>query len=164
MFSLEQSSFRSGTDNVIDYYAKSFVMIVTDDQGFQKHRLKAVSMNHFRGNETTKLEKPLLTIFNQKNPPWVIRSDTGTVSSDGEHIFLGGKVFIDRDSTKTLRPINIITKNLQVEPEKRIAETNERVDIISLSNKLSGVGMRVDFAGPINLTLVSKVRGRYEAR
>ena len=124
---------------------------------------KADSLVHFDAKDTTELEKPIVTLFNPGRPPWIIRSDTGTISPDGAKIFFGGDVFIDRDGAKNVRPLKIVTKNLWMEPERKYAETDEWADIHSLSDNISGVGMRVFFSNPIHLTLLAKVLGKYEA-
>lgn len=162
LFSLEPEPFTPQASNAMEYYANNFTVTVTDENGMLKHRLQAVSMNHFSDRNISELEKPVVTIFNPTKPPWVIQSDTGTVSPNGTHIFFGGDVFIDREGTTNLRPVKIVTKNLQVEPEKRYAETDEQADIFSEPDNVSGIGMRVFFSNPIHLTLLSKVRGKYE--
>lgn len=160
--SISRDYSRGPSSGGIDYYANHFEMTVTDDKGFQKHRLKAISMVHFAVKDTTELEKPIVTLLSPDRPPWVIRSDTGTVSPDGAKIFFGGDVFVDRDGAENVRPIKIVTRNLWMEPERKYAETEEWADIRSLSDNISGVGMRVFFSNPIHLTLLAKVKGKYE--
>jgi len=162
LFSISQDSLGVPNGGGIDYYVNHFEMTVTDDKGFQKHRLKANSMVHFGEKDTTELEKPVVTLLNPDRPPWIMRSDTGIVSSDGAKIFFGGNVFVDREGTKFVRPVSIVTKNIWMEPERKFAETKEWVDIHSLSENISGVGMRVFFSHPIRLTLLAEVRGKYE--
>ena len=161
LFSISQDSLSTPSGSGIDYYVNHFEMTVTDDMGFRKHRLKADSMVHFNAKDTTELEKPIVTLFNSDRPPWVIRSDMGTMSQDGAKIFFGGDVFVDRDGAENVKPVQIVTRNLWMEPERKYAETEERVDIRSLSDNISGVGMRVFFSNPIHLTLLGKVKGKY---
>lgn len=162
LFSIDEMHAGSSPVNAVDYYANKVVMNVTDEKGVRKHQLEAASMKHFSDRDVTELQKPVITLYNPEKPPWIIRSDTGMVSPDGERIFFGGDVYIDRESTSSLRPIKVITKNLHVEPEKHYAQTDERAKIISQSDRVSGTGMRVLFQNPIKLTLLSKVRGKYE--
>ncbi len=162
LFSISRDPSSVPDGGGIDYYANHFEMTVTDEKGFQKHRLKADSMVHFNAKDSTELEKPIVTLFNLDRPPWVIRSDTGTISPDGAKIFFGGDVFVDRDGAENVRPVKIVTRNLWMEPERKFAETSEWADIRSLSDNISGVGMRVFFSNPIHLTLLAKVKGRYE--
>lgn len=164
IFTLPELQTHSAGFNSVDYYANDLVMDVANEMGYPKYQLIAASMTHYEDKDVTQLDKPIVTIFDAINPPWVIRSKSGTVSADGRKVFLGGTVYIDRERSDNTRPINVVTRDLHVEPERRYAETDKRARIVSKSDRVVGTGMRVFFSNPLKLTLLSKVKGKYEVR
>jgi len=63
-----------------------------------------------------------------------------------------------------VRELKIYTFNLKVKPETSYAETDAWAELISLPNWTTGVGMKLTFAEPIHLELLSNVKGNYETK
>ncbi len=145
-----------------DSFSETFTKTLMNPSGTPKHKLSAESMVHFRDDKSTDLTKPKLVFFDDQHPPWTVRSDTGQVTSNGEKILLNGNVFISRPAAPGVRPINIVTKNLTVKPETNTAETNEFAELTSRANRISGIGLDVNFGQIKKVTLRSNVRGKYE--
>lgn len=150
-------------ENSPDSFSKGVTKTVMDETGKVKNRLVAKSMAHY-DNDTTELDQPVMTMYENDAPPWVIKSDTGTVLQNGKEVVLNGKVYIDREAAKGIRSVNVFTTNLRVLPESEYAETEDHVEIVSPPDRISGTGMRFYFTRPIKLTLLSKVRGTYAVR
>ena len=102
--------------------------------------------------------------YNEKTPPWVIKSETGILSGDGKDLLLNGKVTIDRAKAEGVSQLTINTSMLKVKPETSYAETNEWAELISPPNKTTGTGMKLTFAQPIHLQLLANVKGKYETK
>lgn len=149
-------------EHTIDYYARHFTTTVMNEEGAPKYKLSAEFMQHFSDDESSELEKPVLILYDANTPPWIVRSATGTLSKDGEEVFLGGDVFIDRAGSDQKRPVKVITRNLIIQPNKEYAETDEKVDIFSLGDHVTGVGMRAYFGNNVQISLLSNVRGTHE--
>ena len=145
-----------------DSFSEKFTKTVMNLDGTPNNRLSAESMIHFSDDKSTELKKPILVFFDEDQPPWTVRSETGRVSSNGKSILLGGSVFISRPAGPGVRPIEIITKNLTVKPKENTAETDEFAELTSLSNRISGIGVNVNFGQIKKVTLHSNVRGKYE--
>lgn len=145
-----------------DSFSEKFTKTLMNPSGTPKHKLSAESMVHFRDDKSTDLTKPKFVFFDDQHPPWTVRSDTGHVTANGEKILLNGNVFITRPAAPGLDPIHIVTKNMTVKPKTDTAETNEFAELTSRSNRISGIGLDVDFGQMKKVKLRSNVRGKYE--
>lgn len=147
-----------------DYFSKGYTKWEMSDVGRPKSKLIADEMIHYSDDGITHLVKPTMSFYNDQTPPWIIKSDSGVLSADGKDLLLNGKVYIDRASAEGVRELKIYTFNLKVKPETSYAETDEWAELISLPNWTTGVGMKLTFAEPIHLELLSNVKGNYETK
>jgi lipopolysaccharide export system protein LptC len=147
-----------------DYYSKGYIKWEMNENGQLKSKLQADQMFHYRDDGSTVMVKPLMYSYDQKNPPWVMASESGIMSADGKNLQLNGSVSIDRTRGVGLRPLRINTSNLKVKPETSYAETVEWAELISPPNKTTGTGMKMTYAQPIHLELLSQVKGKYETK
>lgn len=145
-----------------DYFSRGYYKKEMDNQGLIKSELTADAMFHYSDDGTTHLENPIMTLYNDETSPWVIQAENGILEADGEHLFLAGKVFIQRDSAKGDLPFIINTSELQVNLATSFAKTHLWGEVIDGKNKTSGVGMEAFFIEPIRLKFLSQVKGRYE--
>lgn len=147
-----------------DYFSKGYIKWEMGELGQLKSKLVADEMIHYSDDSTTQLIKPLMFFYNEKTPPWVIQSETGSLSADGKNVLLNGKVTVDRASAKGVRELKIYTSTLKVKPEISYAETDAWAELISLPNWTTGIGMKLTFTEPIHLELLSHVKGNYEKK
>ena len=99
-----------------DSFSEDFTKTVMNPDGTPKHKLSADSMLHYDDDKSTELEKPKLIFFDDDQPPWTIRSDTGYATSDGTTVFLGGNVFISRPAAPGVYAVDIVTKKPKYKP------------------------------------------------
>jgi len=144
-----------------DYYLENFVSTSMNLDGTLKNRIKGERMIHFIDEDSTEITNPVMTIFDASAPPWVIVSESGWLSGDGELLMLLGDVKMDRVGTKSIRPMHIDTYDLRVLPKDDWAETEHEVLMTSVDDRVRGVGMRALFSKPIRFQLLSKVRSLY---
>ena len=147
-----------------DYFSKGYTKWEMSELGKPKSKLIADEMTHYSDDSTTHMVKPLMFFYNEKTPPWIIKSETGVLSADGKDLLLTGKVYVDRAAAVGVRELKIYTFNLKVKPETSYAETDAWAELISLPNWTTGVGMKLTFAEPIHLELLSNVKGNYETK
>lgn len=147
-----------------DYFSKGYSKWEMSELGRPKNKLLADGMIHYNDDGATHLERPVMFFYNDQTPPWVIKSDTGILSADGKDLLLNGKVYVDRAAGKGARELKIYSFNLKVKPETSYAETDEWAELISLPNWTTGIGMKLVFAQPIHLELLSHVKGNYETK
>lgn len=148
----------------IDYYSTNVTRTVLDLEGKPKELLFAETMTHYKNGDVTKMKKPVMTLYKREGEqPWVIHAAAGTVRSSGSTIFLYGNVLITRDVGNN-GLLQIITKNVKVEPDKDYAETAEKVRILSAQDELTGTGMQVHFKPALNVKLLADVWRKHEMR
>jgi len=133
-----------------------------DAQGRPARSLETPLLTRYLDDQSSELETPVLTIYKQGEPPWVIRSERAWVSADGETALLQGKVRITREAAPGIRPIEIDTTNLLVRPEDDYAETSDFTTLTSDRSRASGVGVRAWLGEPSRIRLLSQARGHYE--
>jgi lipopolysaccharide export system protein LptC len=146
-----------------DYFSKGYLRKDLNEQGRLKNELSAQSILHYSDDGITHIDKPMLTLYNADPavPPWVVKSETGILSADGENLLLKGKVFIDRAKAKGTRQMNIRTSNLRVQPKASYAESDEWTELISPPHRTEGKGIQITFKKPIYIKLLSNVKSRY---
>lgn len=147
-----------------DYFSKGYTKWEMSESGRPKSKLVADEMIHYSDDSTTHLDNPVMSFYNDKTPPWIIKSETGVLSADGKDLLLNGKVYVDRAAAEGVRELKIYTSNLKVKPETSYAETDAWAELISLPSWTTGIGMKLVFAEPIHLELLSNVKGNYETK
>lgn len=145
-----------------DYFSTGYYKKEMNADGLVKNELNADKMIHYSDDQTTHLENPLMTLHNPELPPWVIKSETGILEPDGDHLLLAGEVFISREGTEKRQPFEINTSELRVRLSISYAETDQWAEIIAVPNRTQGVGLQATFVAPVRLKFLSKVKGRYE--
>jgi lipopolysaccharide export system protein LptC len=148
----------------IDYYSTNITRTVLDTTGKPKELLFAVKMTHYKNDDRTEMDKPVMTLYKKEGEqPWVINAEKGTVLANGKVIFLRGNVLITRDAGKS-GLIRIVTKNVKYQPDKNYAETRHRVVIRSAQDEVTGTGMQVYFEPEFRANLLADVRRKHETR
>ncbi len=149
--------------NSVDYFSFDYRKKELDENGRIKSLLVAREMKHYKDDGTIHLTQPVMTLYNQEGiPPWIIESESAVVEADGDNLLLQGKTVISRAAAKGKKSIKIITSELKVHLPTSYAETRKWSQIISPPDKTTGTGMKVIFKAPVKLTLLSRVKGRYE--
>ena len=143
----------------IDYYVTGLDLTRMTLAGKPAHRLQAANLHHYTDDETTELQQPHLTVFQDDAPPWEVDSERAWLSPDGSLVLLSGEVLIEREGDADNRPMRILTRELRVQPEQDYAETDEKVRVESESDWLVAVGMQAWLRPPSRLKFLSQVKG-----
>ncbi len=151
-------------ENSPDFFSVAYYKKQMNEEGLPKSELAADKMQHFKSDGNTHLDKPVMTLINPGQAPWVIRSDSGVMAADGDNLQLNGRAIISRAASKASSALTVNTADLRVKLASHYAETDAWAEIISPPNKTAGTGMQVTFVNPIHLKLLSKVKGRYELK
>lgn len=148
-------------DHSPDYFSQGYYKKEMDKEGLLKNELTADKMIHYSDDETTHLEKPVMTLHSADVPPWVIKSETAILEADGDHLQLMGKVNISREGTENLRPFVLNSSKMRVKLSTSYAETEQWAEIIDAQNTTQGIGLEITFTEPVRINFLSKVKGRY---
>lgn len=145
-----------------EYFAVGYSKTQMNESGLADNTLTADFVANYSDNIGTELINPRITIFKQDAPPWVVRSEAGHISPDGNQIFMNGLVFIDRAVAENVREVNIKTSNLRIFPNRNYAETDDWVELVSGLDSISGVGMELFYQEPLYIKLLNNVKGLHE--
>ena len=148
----------------IDYYVTGLDITRMTIAGKPAHRLRAQNLQHYTDDETTELQQPQLTVFQDSAPPWEVNAERAWMSADGSLVLLSGEVLIEREGDGNNRPMRIVTRDLRVQPREDYAETDEKVRVESDSDWLDAVGMQAWLRPPSRLKFLSQVKGYYVPR
>ncbi|MCU7958410.1 MAG: LPS export ABC transporter periplasmic protein LptC [gamma proteobacterium symbiont of Bathyaustriella thionipta] len=143
------------------FFIKDFAITALDEEGRPRHKLSAAKLEQFMDDDTTELTSPLLTVYDEGRPPWVVRSTSGWMSKQGELVLLKGDVLITRAASAAARGMKIVTRDMRLYPKKDYAEGDEKVRLSSNKDWLISNGFQLWFKKPMRLKLLKNVRGRY---
>ncbi len=144
-----------------DYYIRGLDVTRMTPDGTPAHRLRAEQVRHFTDDDTTRMEQPRLTVYQDQAPPWEVDAEAALVSADGDLVLLSGDVLIERAGQGDIRPMRIVTRNLRVQPREDYAETDEKVRVVSNADWLNATGMQAWLRPPSRLKFLSQVKGYY---
>lgn len=148
--------------HVPEQFATNLRTTETDALGRLARSLQTPRLVRFLDDQSSEAESPVLTVFKEGGPPWVVRAERAWLSADGDAAFLMGKVHITRDAAPGIRPIVIDTTNLHVRPRDDYLETAELATLVSQGSRASGVGAQAWLGKENRIRLLSKARGHYE--
>ncbi len=146
-----------------DYTMENFVITAMDSTGQPMHKLQAPLMVHYADDGSTEFTRPALTLYQKDAAPWEVRSGRGWMSKDRKRILLQDEVLIENPAAPASSMWRLETRDLTLLPGEEYAETAAPVTITGQASVTRGVGMQI-FIKQGRLKLLSKVRGRYEAK
>lgn len=147
----------------VDYYSKNLTRTVLTPEGTLKEKLFAPLLTHYKNDDRTELDKPIQTLFKKEGRPWVIQSESGTLTAGGKEVFLHGDVLITRMNDKG-EELKIVTSHVKYIPDQEYAETDEHVLMIGPGDASSGNGAQVNFEPYLQIKLLADVRRKHEIR
>lgn len=150
------------SDRIAEHFAVDYSKMQMDESGRSNSKLVADFAANFSNDVGTELTKPVMTVYKQDKPPWVIRSKTGHIPAGGNKVLMNGQVFIDRAAAKNVREVNIKTSNLLLLPNRDYAETDDWAELVSGLDRISGVGMKLYYQEPLYIELLANVKGLHE--
>lgn len=146
----------------VDYYSLGYQKQNMNELGELASEVKAEKMEHYSDDGSVHLTAPVLTFYEAKKSPWIIKAEQGVLSNAGKDLFLSGSVLASRSASPGSREVYIKTSDLKVKPETSYAETEKMAELRSPPDMTTGIGMQLSFAHPIRIKLLNQVRGRYE--
>jgi LPS export ABC transporter protein LptC len=140
------------------YYLKSARILGTDEDGSLLYEIRA---EHARQEARDRVEFTGVRI--QYSPdaeiPWVVHADEATLREGNPMIALRGHVRAIGRSADGSQDTEIRTQYLELDPERYIAETDERVQIRIGARSLTATGMLASLHDN-TVELKSNVRGK----
>lgn len=135
---------------VPDLYLQGAVIDQYRDDGALHYRLAARRTLHFEASQSTRMERPDLTLYNPPQPPWRVLAKRGLVQQGrggngrmAETIVLREDVVL-RQVRGAADATTIRTSELRLHPERRHAETDRSVIIESHAGRTAAQGLEAD--------------------
>jgi lipopolysaccharide export system protein LptC len=145
----------------VDYYSKNIHRTVLTAQGTPKEALFAEVMTHYKDDNRTDMDGPVMTLYKDGGEPWTIRAEKGTSLSGGQAVLLRGKVLITRKDNNG-EEMEILTSNVTYTPGRDYAETAEPVLMRSKDDTTRATGAQVTFEPVLKINLLADVRRKHE--
>jgi lipopolysaccharide export system protein LptC len=128
--------------------------------GAVESTLAAAKMLHYPDDDTTDLIAPHLVQTKTNEPRVTVTAERGSVSQDGEEVFLYDNVLLVRDGSAERSETRMRTSFLHVVRGRSVVSTDRDVVITEDERVLSGRGMEY-YNDSQEMFLRENVRGRY---
>ncbi len=140
------------------YYLKQVRILGTGEDGTALYDIEA---EHAEQKEDKRIEFTDVRIrySPDSDVPWVVNADQATLREGAPRITLRGHVQILNSGTSSEGDTEIRTRYLELDPERFIAETNERVQIRFGVRSVTATGMLASLNDD-KIELKSNVRGK----
>ena len=146
-----------------DYVIDNLAHTKFNQQGNVEATLAAAKMLHYPDDDSTDLVAPRMVQTKPNQPRVTLTADRGTLSQDGEEVFLYGNVLVVREAGPERAETRMRTSFMHVVQSHSVIRTDRHVVITEENRLLSGRGMeyRNDTR---ELFLREQVRGRFEPK
>ena len=144
-----------------DYLVEQFVVTKFNAAGALESTLSAAKMIHYPDDDSTELVAPRVVHAKQNEPRMTLSADRGTLSHNGEELFLFGNALLVREAGAGLPEARMQSNFLHVIDARSLVRTDREVMISEQGRTLSGRGMEY-YNETWQLFLRDRVRGRFE--
>jgi lipopolysaccharide export system protein LptC len=144
-----------------DYVVSNFTTTTYDRDGRPLTVLSAAKMMHFPDDDTTELLAPRVLQSKPKEPRMSVSAERGTLSGDGEEIFLYDNVVLLREADEARPAARLTTSFLHIVRGRSLVRTDREVTIVEDRRSLTGRGMEYNSESR-EFRLLAEVRGRFE--
>lgn len=147
------------SEQLPDYTLKNFTTLNMTEEGIIKNKLSAEVMVYNKKGDTM-LTVPTLVFYKEGQANWFMTAEEGHISADGNEVWLLGHTQLWQPDENQAKRIEILSKNMRIEVDKRYGETQAPSLIRTATTQTEGVGMRI-FMTTQQVELLSQVRGHY---
>lgn len=144
---------------VLSGYASDFVLLSTDAQGAAVYRLEAPSARYFEDSDLWLIDEPRWQLYQDDEPPWFGRADTGQSWAGGEEAeLIGDVVLMQEQANGTTR---LTSERFYLQPTLQYAETDHPVSLVSPTYEINAIGARA-WLDEKRTELLNEARGKHE--
>jgi lipopolysaccharide export system protein LptC len=143
-----------------DYIVDKLTYTRFNAQGMVESTLAAAKMLHYPDDDSTDLVAPRMVQTKPDEPRVTLTADRGTLSQDGEEVFLYDNVLMVREGGPDRSETRMRTSFMHVVRAGSVIRTDREVVVTEKDRELSGRGMEYHNDSQ-ELFLRERVRGRY---
>lgn len=148
-----------------DYLVENLTGVTMGADGLPARLLATPLLRHYADDGSSDVQTPVMTVFSDDAPPWIIRSERGWISADGDELLLQGDVRAERASTPELAPLVLVSSELLVLPDVDYAETDRFAELERGEDWVTANdGMQVWFGEHMRVKLFGRNRTRVGPR
>jgi lipopolysaccharide export system protein LptC len=144
-----------------DYLISNFVTTTYNARGQTESVLAAARMLHFPDDDTTDLVAPRVLQAKPDQPRFTVRADRGTLSREGDEIFLYDNVVLTREADAVDPEGRMTTSFLHILRDRALVRTDKEVHFQEPGRTLEGRGMEYH-TDTRQLSLAHDVKGSFE--
>ncbi|AOH36289.1 MAG: LPS export ABC transporter periplasmic protein LptC [Gammaproteobacteria bacterium] len=142
-----------------DYVLHDFELTALGDEGTESFTLRAPLLEQHPQDRTIRIDTPLFLLPDGDGDYWEVRSRTALVTADHDELHLREDVRAE-GTNNAGQPVTMQTERLDIYPDTRVAQSDERVTIEQPGSTIQGRGMEVDLASK-RYEFHSEVKSRY---
>jgi lipopolysaccharide export system protein LptC len=146
-----------------DYIVSNFTTTTYNREGVPLSVLSAQKMVHFPDDDSTELVAPRVLQTKPDEPRISVTAERGTLSGDGEEIFLYDNVVLVREAQESQPAARLTTSFLHVVRDRSLVRTDREVTLVEDRRSLTGRGMEYN-SDSRQFSLHADVRGRFEPK
>jgi len=146
-----------------DYIVDNFTSTTYNGQGDVEAVFSAAQMLHYPDDDSTELTAPRVLQSKPQQARFTVRGDRGTLSREGDEIFLYDNVVLVREAYETQPEARMTTSFLHVVRDRALALTDREVLFEEPGRSLKGRGMEYH-NDTRELFLRNDVRGQLEPK
>jgi lipopolysaccharide export system protein LptC len=146
-----------------DYFAEKMLLTRYGADGGVESTLAASKMLHYPDDDSTELIAPRMVQSKPNQPRVTVTAARGSLTRDGEEVFLFDEVLLVRDAAKGSPATTMRTSFLHVVRAKSLVRTDREVVISEEGRVLSGRGMEYN-NDTREFHLRDRVRGEFLPR
>jgi lipopolysaccharide export system protein LptC len=151
-----------GLDTRFDYTLDNFRMRVFDQDGLPAVTIVAPRLANDAGSGVSTIRQPSVQVHHE-GAQWNIMAETAKVSNDRELVLLNGEVRLQRQPNTENPPMNMLTRDVQLQITPRLASSDQFVEVTEPGAMISGRGFEVDMTSD-RFKIHEQVKGSYEAQ
>ncbi len=140
------------------YYLKSARILGTGENGEPLYQIEAERAEQ-RDDRRIEFSGVRIRYSPEREIPWVVQADTATLREESPRIVLRGHVTATSTGDDERSETEIRTQYLELDPERFVAETEERVQIRVGARSLTATGMLASLQED-RIELKSNIRGK----
>lgn len=132
--------------NEPDYIVEKFSFVRMTPEGKPRYIIAGAKMTHRPSDDTAVIEQPYVQNLSDDKPPMTMRANQAHLDNATGIVNLLGGVHIERPEAPGAVRLTLDTPSLRLNTDEEEMETDQPVEIIMGTGKLTGVGMRANNA------------------
>ncbi len=154
--SVQPESKRHDPDAIMENFSATNLNV----QGKPNFILAAKKLQHYPDDDSTTVDEPHITMLSPGQPVIHATAEHGTVSSNGDEVFLRDNVKVLRAASAQQGQMTLQTQYLHIIPDQDLANTDRAVTIVDTHSIVHATGMEMNNKTR-TLKLLSQVNSEY---